>query len=873
VCEHFYGRRKLFVDEASCGLLQPSNRTLLPDFQLTAHSIHGNVRKASLPVSIFSSMIVTRRLLMTEKHMVAELKQKIRDLEQQAAGQTAELIAANRALKNEIETRKKAERALSESEKRYRLISRLTSDFAYAFRVDQGSRLTYQWATGALTRITGFTAEDLASRGGWMKLVHPDDTPLIQEQLKSVMTGLDSVVEYRIISKDKQIRWMRDYTRPEIDPDDGRINHVYGAVQDITEQKTAQEALRLTQFATDHSSDPAFWMGPDARFFYVNDAACRSLGYSREELLNMRVHDIDPDFQEDIWPDHWKEVKQRGAFMMESKHRAKDGHTFPVEITVNYLAFEGREYNCAFARDITERRENQKALEESHNTLLTVLDSINATIYVAEIENHEIIFMNKHMQDCFGGNMAGEKCWRVFRDESGPCAHCTNSQLLDDNGRPAGVIAWEGRNPLTGKWYINYDRAIRWTDGRYVHLQIATDITQIKEYEIQRKNTEAQLRQSQKMEAIGTLAGGIAHDFNNILSAIIGYAELAVNDPESQRLSYYLQEVIKAGERASDLVRQILTFSRKGDQEHKPVQISSIVKEALKFLRSSLPTTISIHQQISADRYFVMADPTQIHQIVMNICTNAAHAMRGEGGTLGVELKNVDLDLTFTADYPDMSPGHFVELTVHDTGHGMPENILESIFDPYFTTKDKGEGTGLGLSVVQGIVKSCGGEIIANSQLGEGSTFTIYLPAIPMKEGEAPKMADSLPRGDETVLFVDDEHNLVEIGRKMLGRLGYRVITAVSSPEALNRFKDNSEEIDLVITDMTMPEMTGDRLAREIMAVRPDVPIIICTGYSDAISETSAMALGLKGFVMKPLVMEKLATTVRSVLDRAKAGP
>ena len=381
---------------------------------------------------------------------------------------------------------------------------------------------------------------------------------------------------------------------------------------------------------------------------------------------------------------------------------------------------------------------------------------------------------------------------------------------------------------------------------------------------------EDQLRQAQKMEAIGTLAGGIAHDFNNILSAIIGYTELALFDAEKgSSLHHNLQEVMRAGGRARDLVKQILAFSRQVRQERKPIQLKPIAKEGLKFLRASLPATIEIHQDIQSDA-LVMADPTQIHQIIMNLCTNAEHAMREQGGVLSVKLADVQLQTDFTAEHPELKPGPYLELTVSDTGYGIPAHNLDRIFDPFFTTKETGVGTGMGLSVVHGIVSSYKGAIIASSEEGEGSTFSVYLPIIERQLEEQSAAQEPLPTGTEHILFVDDEPALENIGKQILQSLGYRVTTRTSSLEALELFKAKSSQFDLVVTDMSMPNMSGDVLSAELMKIRPDIPIILCTGYSTKISDESAKGIGIKAFVYKPIVRSDLAKSIRSVLDEQK---
>jgi PAS domain S-box-containing protein len=386
----------------------------------------------------------------------------------------------------------------------------------------------------------------------------------------------------------------------------------------------------------------------------------------------------------------------------------------------------------------------------------------------------------------------------------------------------------------------------------------------------EQQKLQVQLQQAQKMEAMGTLAGGVAHDFNNILSAIIGYSELAILDvPEETKTKHNLKEVLRACQRAKELVKQILAFSRKSEEELKPVEIQLIVKEALKLLRASLPTTIEIRQHIDRETGIVEADPTQIHQLLMNLCTNSAAAMGDDGGLLEVSLTNVDVDLRTTPTYLDMEPGTYLKLSVSDTGHGMTPEVLEKIFDPYFTTKEKGKGTGLGLAVVHGIVKRHRGDITVDTTPGKGTTFHVYFPRIAQETAtEKTDAVESLPKGHECILFIDDEEDLVEIGSQMLSRLGYEVVANSNSVKVLDLFRTQPERFDLVITDMTMPNLTGDKLAKELLKIRPDIPIILCTGFSECISEEKAKEIGISEFSLKPFVMRDLAVTTRKALDR-----
>jgi len=603
---------------------------------------------------------------------------------------------------------------------------------------------------------------------------------------------------------------------------------------------------------------------------YANSASLRFCGYKKKDLVGRNIDDIF-EFTTIQRAQITSCIEDETAKNFEATAVRNDGSQFPVNISVSPLRSETAARGVAIiCTNISERNRSRKALIDSHVRFLTVLDSIDADIYVADMESHEILLINKHMRESFGENLVGKICHEAFRNEVSICSNCTNSQLVDANGKPAGPCVWEGKNSITGRWYINYDRAIKWVDGRLVRLQIATDITRIKDLEKESLRIQAQLQQAQKMEAIGTLAGGIAHDFNNILSAVIGYTEIVLGDvAEGTSQHMNLEEVLRAGNRARDLVNQILMFSRQTEKELKPVQINQIVIETLKLLRASLPTTIRIEPKLRSNSA-VLADPTQIHQVMMNLCTNAAHAMREMGGLLKIELSDSVLDSSFIEQHPYLSAGAYIKLRVSDSGHGMEKQVADRIFDPFFTTKERGEGTGMGLAVVLGIVKSHGGTITVDSSIGEGSSFDVYLPVIEHEADTDIRPKVVMPTGTEQILFVDDEKALAELGLQILKRLGYDVVTRTSSIEALELFMAQPDKFDLVITDMTMPNLTGDELAAKMMEIRADIPVILCTGYSERVSKDKAHQIGIKEFVLKPIIMSDMAITVRKVLDESK---
>lgn len=393
------------------------------------------------------------------------------------------------------------------------------------------------------------------------------------------------------------------------------------------------------------------------------------------------------------------------------------------------------------------------------------------------------------------------------------------------------------------------------------------DITDRVHSERDQEKLKKQLAQSQKMESIGTLAGGIAHDFNNILAAILGFSELALGGTtKDSAVAKDIGEVYAAGLRAKELVQQILTFARQSDEEKAPVDVGYIVQQALKFVRSSIPSTIEIKQSIHC-RSLIMGNSTQLHRVILNLCTNATHAMEKNGGILEVVVTRSTVTQAMTREGQYLNQGNYVEIKIVDSGEGIAPDILEKIYEPYFTTKKQGEGTGLGLAMVHSIIETYGGKIFVESSVGQGSTFTIYLPILSQDEEPVLQESDDLLTGQERIMVVDDEPPVAKLTGRLLRQLGYSVTECFCSVKALEIFSAHPTEFDLVITDMTMPKMTGDLLAMEMMKIKPNLPVILCTGYSKEFSEKKAAEIGVKEFIYKPIAKDFLAKTMRSVLD------
>lgn len=523
--------------------------------------------------------------------------------------------------------------------------------------------------------------------------------------------------------------------------------------------------------------------------------------------------------------------------------------------------------NEKLKQELSERKRMEATLRESEEKYRTVLEGTPDPVVVYDIEG-KVIYLNPSFARVFGWTL--EECFGKKMDDYVPEGAWKETKKMIEmaiSGKSFSGIETTRYNKEKNTIHVSISGAIyRDQKGNPIgSVVILRDITE-------RKKLEIQLEQANKMKAIGTLAGGIAHDFNNILSIIIGNAELALDDvPEGKPAYFNIYEIRKSCIRARDIVRQLLSFARKTEVVKKPIKLVPVIKDSIKLLRATIPMSIDVRQNMEDTFDNILADPTQIHQIMINLCTNADHAMP-DGGILEVSLKNMELDEDNASQYPDLNPGRYVDLTVSDTGHGIPKEDIDCIFDPYFTTKEFGKGTGMGLSVVHGIVKSYGGTISVKSELGKGTSFSIFLPVVEKEAVAEIETDEELPTGSERILFVDDEESIVFVGRNRLDRLGYKTEAQMNPDKALKLFRNNPDQFDLVITDMTMPEMTGEQLAKEVLKIRPDMPIIICTGFSEKIDDEKAKEIGIRQYVEKPLNRSDLAKLVRHVLDENEAS-
>lgn len=647
-------------------------------------------------------------------------------------------------LEEEIVEHRRTEEALKKSERRLNEAERIGGSGSWDYNVATDKAV---WSENMfrIFDVDPSVPNELVFEHFVKNKVHPDDVEHLLSVFKDAVSGRRPYdVEYRIVLNNGQIKNIHAIAESVYD-EQGKVIRLIGKVEDITERLRIEETLRLTRFSVEHASDGVFWMTPDARIIDVNEAACRSLGYTRNELLKLTIPDIDPFYNKDVWKQHFIDLRQQGSLTFETIHTSKEGIQFPVEIVANYVQFGSEECNCAFVRNISDRK-------------------------LAEQERIKL---------------------------------------------------------------------------------------------------ESQLHQAQKMESVGSLAGGVAHDFNNKLSVILGCTYMAFTEEDPAKTKDLLDDIRKAAEQSADLTRQLLAFARKQTIAPKVLDLNETVTSMLKMLNRLIGEDISLTWQPAHDLWLLKLDPSQVDQILANLCVNARDSIANDGKIV-IETGNCFIDEDYCAGHADAKPGAYVRLVVSDNGSGMDSETLNRIFEPFFTTKETGKGTGLGLATVFGIVKQNNGFINVYSEPGIGTTFTIYLPRYVSEsvQNQKASIAMSAPVGLETILLVEDELAILKMASLILGKQGYTVLSANTPAEAIRLAKETAEEINLLITDVIMPGMNGKDLSQELQLLYPKLKCLFMSGYTaDSIAQHGVLDEGVN-FIQKPFSLPALATKVREVLDQ-----
>ncbi len=722
----------------------------------------------------------------------------------------------------------------------------------------------------------GYEEDEIADEfSKWENLLHPEDKDYVLSVLKDYLNGQrpDYEVEFRFQHKDGSFRWI--FSRGELyRGEEQNPTHMLGCHIDITGRKISEEKLRFQSQLLDGVRESVIATDLKGNVMYWSKGAEVLYGHSAEEVMGKSITFIVEPPEEEKEKERILQVHKTGSWNGQSIQKRKDGSLFWADTFISLVTDENGTLSglIGLDRDITEQVKDKSELKKSEERFRTLVET--TTDWIWEMDGKAIF------------TYVSPKINEILGYEPKEIIGKTMFDLINDKEKERLSEFYDKHKPLLIPFSL-FDLEHSHKNGHAVFLEVSgvpimdehgkllgwrginRDITDRKRAEDEKAKLEEKLRQSQKMEAIGTMAGGIAHDFNNILGIIVGNAEIGMSSVrESNPVHSNLEEILDACLRARDIVRQILSFSRQSMDELRPLNLGEIVKSSITLLRSSIPSTIEIRSDISSDSDTVYADLTQINQVILNLCANAAFAMQDKGGVMDIILENVALGRDDVIHYHGLTSGPYLKLTVRDTGDGIAPETLERIFDPYFTTKDIGKGTGMGLAMVLGIVKKHGGDITVDSEPGKGSAFYVLLPKF---EEEAEPEIDSekpLPRGSERILFVDDEEQLVLAAQHMFENLGYQVIAEQKPVQALEIFKEQPDSFDIVISDMTMPDMTGDMLAKEIMDVRPDMPVILCSGYSERISDAMVKELGIRAIMMKPALAYEIASTIRQIFDQ-----
>mgnify|MGYP001610333248 FL=1 len=712
-------------------------------------------------------------------------------------------------------------------------------------------------------KLVGIDREKLIGQP-FIRFVAQDSQDIFHWHCQKIYkTGTRQSCEMQLQKKSGAPQWVH-LESLAVDRESGPVTHWQTALLDISEQKRTEGALRLAKFSMERAADAVYWIDHQARILDVNEAASLMLGYSKDELCAMTVHDLNPDVQKNKWPEFWAETQRCGTMVLETVHRAKNGRLIPVEVSVNYLFYEGKEYHCAFVRDIAERRQAQEALGANERLLNNILENIPSFVFATD-RQHRYILLSDDLARFYGKRkeeILGKRHHSVFSENVADAIQATNEQIMTSG--IAQQFEEVVESPVSGipRILSTNKSPLRDAKGQIYGISgIATDITE-------HKRLEAQFRQAQKMDAVGRLAGGVAHDFNNLLTVINGYSSmlierLAQEDPKHEMAV----ETLKAGERASELTKQLLAFSRKQVLLPQSLNFNESLRLISSMLNRLLGEEVTLTMDLAPDLWSINGDKGQLNQVTMNLAINARDAMPN-GGKLTIATRNLSVTPEWLDHYQMMPQGDYVHVSVHDTGHGMSPETLSHLFEPFFTTKGVGQGTGLGLATVYGIVKQSQGYIFTDSALDQGTTFHLYYPRVIAAPAMVPTPLIGHKKGSEHLLIVEDQDSVRALILQALKQDGYRVIEAASGEEALRKASSLSEPIHALITDVIMPHMSGLVLAERLRVTWPNIRVLFMSGYVDP-SQSAFLDEATAAFIQKPFLPDDLARHLRNLLDKS----
>lgn len=758
-----------------------------------------------------------------------------------------------------VTERKRADAALRASEERYRALYDDTPTMYFTLATDGTVRSVNRFGAEQL----GYRVEDLIGHSV-LDLFHECDKEAVVSSLSECLATPEKTRnwEFRKVRKDGRIIWVREVAH--VGQSSTGETVVLITCEDVTEQKRSEEALRLAKFSVERAADAVYWIDPQAKILDVNEAASLMLGYSKDELCAMTLHDLNPDFQADMWPGFWAETKRRGTMVFEATHRAKNGQLIPIEVSVNYLPYEGKEYHCAFVRDITERKRAREERRRSRAFITSVVENLPNMIFVKDAKNLKYIRFNKAGEDLLGysrEDLIGKSDYDVFPKAEADFFTETDRQVLKA-GRLHDIPEESIQTRDKGQRILHTKKIpLLDADGTPQYLLgISEDITE-------RKRLEAQFRQVQKLEAVGRLAGGMAHDFNNLLTVINGYSaliidQLSLEDPRHEMAV----KALRAGELAGELTKQLLAFSRKQILMPQPLNLNDSLRSISSILNPLLNENVTLTMDLAPDLWSINGDKGQLDQVTMNLAINACDAMPN-GGDLTIATRNLSVGPQRTDHHRMMPPGDYVHVSVCDTGHGMSDETLSHLFEPFFTTKEVGQGTGLGLATAYGIVKQSQGYIFPVSALGRGTTFHLYYPRVLA----APAVAETPPvrsrKCSESLLIVEDHESVRALVVQVLTWCGYRVIEAANGEDALRKAASLPEPVHALVTDVRMPHMSGPEVAERLRRTWPGLRVLFMSGYTDLIKPAFLDEPGT-AFIQKPFSPDNLARHLRDLLER-----